>query len=253
VAEPDFDFDFQKNESNDEKMTGLFKSFWPKSWSENNENGSKKIDYATGEYKNGLKSGFWKYKLCNGEVQYEGNYINGLKHGKWYNYDFCNNALEMGFLEMIYTTGDYYQLELLGRISKEEITFENGKPNDILYYLNSENNVILKINHKTGQIFYDNDQPLTNQTIKFEYPTFIGLENKELIIYHRNGTIAYKMTDIGTDKSEFFYSDSEFLLKKCVYSKVMGNCQTFSQSGMVIDSYQYEFGSDKFGDECPCQ
>jgi hypothetical protein len=253
LAEPTFDFDFQLIESIDEKLTGSFKSYWPKSWAENYGKGTKRIEYATGQYKNGFKNGFWRYTLCDGEKQYEGNYLNGLKQGKWTNYDFCNNTFTQGFLGMIYTISDYYQLELLSGISKEEIIYEKGIPNDVFYYRNDENNVVLKINYKTGEILYDNDQPLTNQSTQFEYPSFKGSENKELLIYNRNGTVVYKMIDSGNQKSEFFFGLNGSLVSKCIYLNGVGNCESYDENGKVIDNYENNFGSGKYGSECPCQ
>jgi hypothetical protein len=251
LAEPIFDFDFQLIESIDEKLTGSFKSYWSKSWTENYGKGTRKIEYATGEYKNGFKNGFWKYTLCNGEKQYEGNYLNGLKQGKWTNYDLCNSSFNYSNLAMIYTISDYYQLEL--EISKEEIIFEKGIPNDVFYYRNDENNIVLKINYKTGVITYDNDQPLANQSIKFEYPLFTKTGNKELLIYHRNGRVAYKMFDSGNEKSEFFYNINGSLSRKCNYLNGSGKCESFGENGLIIDNYEYDFGTGKFGGECPCQ
>jgi hypothetical protein len=253
LSDPNFCFDFQLKESNDEKITGSFKSFWPKGWSENYGNGSKKIEYASGEYKNGLKNGYWKYTLCNGEKQYEGNYLNGLRHGKWTNYDLCNSSFNYSNLAMIYTISDYYQLELLGRISKEEVIFEKGIPNEFFYYRDDENNVVLKINYRTGRIYYDNDQPLTNQSTIFKYPSFTGKEKKELLVYHKNGTVAYKMIDSGNQKSEFFYGLNGSLVSKCIYLNGIGNCESYDENGTLIDNYENNFGSGKYGGECPCQ
>ena len=253
LSEPNFCFDFQLKETNDEKITGSFKSYWPKNWSENYGNGSKKIEYASGEYKNGLKNGYWKYTLCNGEKQYEGNYLNGLRHGKWTNYDLCNNSLNYSNLAMINTISDYYQLELLGKISKEKIIFDKGIPNELFSYKDDENNVILKIKYKTGEIFYDNDQPLTNQSTQFEYPSFKGSENKELLIYNRNGTVAYKMIHSGNQKSEFFYGLNGSLVSKCIYLNGIGNFESYDENGKLIDNYENNFGSGKYGGECPCQ
>ena len=253
IADPNFDFYFQPIDSVTEKLTGSFKSYWPKSWSENYGKGIKKMEYASGQYKNGFKNGFWKYTLCDGEKQYEGNYLNGLKQGKWTNYEVCNNAFKHDFLGMIYFISDYYLLELLSSITKEEIIFEKGIPNDVFYYRNDLDIVVLKINHKTGEITYDNDQPLSNQSITLENPFFIGIDNRELLFYHRDGRVAYKMLDSGNEKYEFFYNMNGSLSRKCNYLNGTGNCQSFGENGLIINNYENDFGSGKFGRECPCQ
>ena len=252
-------FDFQLNDFSEKKINGLFTSYWPDGWSKNKGDISTKSVYATGKYQKGLKNGYWKYTLCNGDIQYEGVYVNGLKHGVWTNYDFCNNVFKYtkfdsnGYLDMLLTIGEYYKIDLIGKISKEEILFEEGVPGDIFYYRDNSNNIIVKINYKTGQIFYDNNQPLVNQSFTFSYPFIIGKENKELVIYHKEGTIAFELINKNNYVEEHFYSKNGQLIAKCSFHHGLGKCEEYNDYGTLIHTYENEYGAGKYSGECACQ
>jgi len=242
-----FNFDFHSDaDSTNINLTGKFVSYWPDSWNEIYAN-SKKIEYANGELKNGLKNGYWKYRLCNGDINTEGSYINGLKNGNWTNYNPCNPSDEYFF--NLYVTLDYYKFnDWYEDILKEEIIYKNGIPLDTFYYKNSKNELKYKINHKTAQIFYDNNQPLTNNTSK--------IESKETIIFNRNGSIKYKMTISGNKRIELFNNSNGYLIEKCIYINDIGECDSFDLNGKITykgESGIEEFGTGKFGIECPCQ
>ncbi len=242
-----FNFDFLSDaDSTNINLTGKFVSYWPDSWNEIYAN-SKKIEYANGELKNGLKNGYWKYRLCNGDINTEGSYINGLKNGKWTNYNPCNPGDEY-FLHLYFTL-DYYKFnEWYEDILKEEIIYKNGIPLDTFYYKNSKNELKYKINHKTAQIFYDNNQPFTNNTSK--------IESEETIIFNRNGSIKYKMTISGNKRIELFNNSNGYLIEKCIYINDIGECDSFDLNGKITykgESGMEEFGTGKFGIECPCQ
>ncbi len=242
-----FNFDFLSDaDSTSINLTGKFVSYWPDSWNEIYAN-SKKIEYANGQLKNGLKNGYWKYRLCNGDISTEGSYVNGLKNGSWINYNPCNSSGE--YFSNLYVDLDYYEFnEWHKDILKEEIIYKNGIPLDTFYYKNSKNELKYKINHKTAQIFYDNNQPFTNNTSK------IGSE--ETIIFNRNGSIKYKMTISGNQRIELFNNSNGYLIKKCIYINDIGECDSFDLNGKITfkgESGISEFGTGKFGVECPCQ
>ena len=242
-----FNFDFLSDaDSTSINLTGKFVSYWPDSWNEIYAN-SKKIEYANGQLKNGLKNGYWKYRLCNGDISTEGSYVNGLKNGSWINYNPCNSSGE--YFSNLYVDLDYYEFnEWHKDILKEEIIYKNGIPLDTFYYKNSKNELKYKINYKTAQIFYDNNQPFTNNTSK------IGSE--ETIIFNRNGSIKYKMTISGNQRIELFNNSNGYLIKKCIYINDIGECDSFDLNGKITfkgKSGISEFGTGKFGVECPCQ
>ena len=79
------------------------------------------------------------------------------------------------------------------------------------------------------------------------------MENKEFIVYHRNGMIAYKMIDSENDKTEWYYDESGKTIKKCVYHNSSGNCMTYDVNGEITDAIENDFGTGKYGPECPCQ
>ena len=258
-----FDFDFLTDESSaDQNLTGKFISYWPKSWTENYSNNYKKLEYANGQYKNGLKNGYWKYKLCDGTIQCEGSYLNGLKNQKWVNYDFCHETFnftkskeEYGYLSLLYTIIDYYDLVGASEwdFSKEEIFYQNGIPSDTLYYKNNKNELKLKISWKNGLIYYENNQPLTNQKVRYEYPFFRGLENNELIIYNRNGSVKFKLSVSNNQKTERYFSNNGVLIKKCDYIDQIGKCEIYNVKGTITDNFAIDLGAGKFGPECTCQ
>lgn len=261
--EKNYDFRVDKNPSTNpdqNAFTGLFKSYWPSSWNETYANGKKQV-YATGMYKDGIKEGPWKYFLCDGKVKYEGTYKNGYQEGKWMNYDYCHSTFWVsglpeagyGFYDELGILGNYYELRSLQNIRSEEINFTGGIPHDTLYYRNDQNRLVAKINFKTMEAFYDNNQRLSNQRIDYDYSMIPKSEIKPLEIYHRNGTKAYHMWINGEQINEYFYNPKGVLTKKCKYVNEQGNCQTYSDNGTRIHEYEECFWCGKWGWECPCQ
>lgn len=257
-----YDFRLDKNPTtnpNQSAFTGLFKSYWPSSWNETYANGKKQV-YATGRYKDGIKDGPWKYFLCDGKVKFEGNYKNGLRDGKWINYDLCYSFeisslpdFDFGHYIVLLSKGYYYELRQLKNISSEEIIFTGGIPHDTLYYMNDQNLLVAKINFKTKEAFYDNNQRLSNRPIDYDYSMFPKSEKKPLEIYYRNGHLAYRMTVNNNEVKELFFNTNGTLIKKCLYINNNGNCQTYSNNGSLIDEFEACLGCIPADYQCPCE
>lgn len=168
-----YDFSFTKNPNvgypENKNLNGNFESYY----SSNNVywKNKKKLPYAKGSYKNGFKDGHWIYYQCDGSTRYEGDFKNGIKEGIWQNYDFCHEIFKFnfndvyGYYDFLLTLKSYYNFnkDLGWDLFKEEIHFRNGIPSDTIYFLNDKNQLKLKVSMSDRMIYYDNNQPLTNQ------------------------------------------------------------------------------------------
>ncbi|MFN6091137.1 MAG: hypothetical protein ACK44N_01835, partial [Bacteroidota bacterium] len=229
-----------------------------------NENNAEKF---VGVYKNGLKDGHWIYYLCGYEEisakkTLEGDYINGKKNGKWTNYDYCNNAFNFSNLKDVYsyfyclfTLADYYRFEDENswNISKEVVYFDKGIPRDTLYYYDDNDQLIIKVAWKNGNIYFNNNQPFSNQKCRFEYPFLVGLGNSDLEIFYREGQVRYRITKNGENIKEEYFAVDGYVLVEGEYFKGNGTITTYNMNGQVVDKFDAPFGSGKFGPECHCQ
>ena len=228
---------------------------------------SSKQVFIKGKYKNGKKEGLWTQYLCDGKVQMQGAYKNGFKEGKWINYDFCNEIFDFvpnslldsintirGYFDMLTTIGGYYSNssnDFLKSIEKEVIFFSGGKPADTLYYVNKLDQIKFKIARNTGMMFYENNQPFIKQKYVFEYPNLFTLSDEDLVLYHRNGKMAYKYVNTGKRITETYYNNDGKVFQRLEYNN--GITFTFDRSGKLIEKYEAVFGEGKWGGECPCQ
>ncbi len=230
---------------------------------ENEDNAEKFV----GVYKNGLKDGHWIYYLCGYEdisanKTMEGDYLNGKKNGKWTNYDYCNDAFNFSKLKGVYgyfyclnTLASYYRFEDENSwdISKEVVYFDNGIPRDTIYYYDGNDKLIIKVAWKNGNIYYNNNQPFSNQNCRFEYPFLVGVGNSNLEIFYREGQVRYRLTKNGEKIKEEFFAINGYVLIEGEYFKENGTITTYNMNGLVVDKYDDTFGSGKFGPECHCQ
>lgn len=229
-----------------------------------NENNAEKF---VGIYKNGFKEGHWIYYLCGYEEipekkTIEGDYLKGKKNGKWTNYDYCNNVFNFSKLKEVHsyfyclnTLADYYRFEEENswNISKEVVYFNNGIPADTILYYDDNDKLIIKVEWKNGNIYYDNNQPLASQKCRFEYPFLVGIENSNLDIYYREGNVRYRLTKSGENIKEEYFAMDGYVLVEGEYFKENGKITTYNINGHVVDQYDTPLGSGKFGPDCYCQ
>ena len=260
-----YEFTFIKNPNvfypDNKNLNGDFESYYSSDYVNAYSKNGKKLPFAKGSFKNGFKEGHWVYYLCDGSKKYEGDFKNGIKEGIWRNYDFCHETFKFNFKDdygyyfLLLTIGDYYGFgeDLYWGVFKEEIYFRNGIPSDTIYYANDKNQLTLKVSMSDRMIYYDNNQPLTNQNCTFLYPFLIGDENNELIIYFRNGNIKYKKQITGPKITEVYFNINGKVSRKCEYFNGEGKITDYDENGEILSEYEESFGSGKWGPECPCQ
>jgi antitoxin component YwqK of YwqJK toxin-antitoxin module len=260
-----YEFTFNKNPNvfypDNKNLYGDFESYYSSDYVNRYSKNGKKLPYAKGSFKHGFKEGHWVYFLCDGSTKYEGNFKNGIKEGIWRNYDFCHETFKFnyndvyGYYVLLLTIKDYYGFaeDIHWEFFKEEFYFRNGIPSDTIYYLNDKNQLKLKVSMSDRMIYYDNNQPLTNQNCTFSYPYLIGEENDELIIYFRNGNVKYKKNITGPRVTEVYFNINSKINRKCEYFNGEGKITEYDENGKILSEYEESFGSGKVGPECPCQ
>jgi antitoxin component YwqK of YwqJK toxin-antitoxin module len=267
LDEVDFNFEFfrndDENEMNSEKLNGMFRSYYPNYIIEAYSKNGKKIVYAQGAYKDGLKDGHWTYFLCDGSKQCEGDYKNGLKTGIWKNYDFCHykfnfsgNQTNYGFLSTIYTLIDYYNLgeDKAWDFVSENVRFTNNIPGDTLYLVDAFNTVKLKISWRDSTVMYGNGTMVSNSKRYLDCPFDVNqLKDCEFDVYSITGQIVYKLSKSGDIIKEFHFDSTGQIKAKNEYFKGEGKIINYDRSGKITDQYENTFGTGKYEPECPCQ
>lgn len=80
----------------------------------------------TGQYKNGKKTGTWKYYLKNGKISEVSNYRNGVAHGPYKYYFDTGEIEEFGNYDNGQPHGKYESFYRPGKLEKKG-TYDNGK------------------------------------------------------------------------------------------------------------------------------
>ena len=101
-------------------------------------------------------------------------------------------------------------------------------------------------------IYYDNNQPLTNQKCSFSYPYLNGDENNELIIFYRNGNINYKKNTTGPNVTEVWFNINGKVDKKGEYLNGEGKVTFYDKNGRSSE-ISTSIAGGKWGIDCPCQ
>ena len=252
------DFEFiPRAGANSKDFNGVFKSYYNDNVA-SIYNSGRKLVYATGPYKDGLKNGVWTYYNCDGSIAYMGNYVNGMRVGKWKCLDYCFD--ELGFLRLT-TMLSYYGIDLEGcdDYSKlwQTINYTHGNPSDTIFISNLSGRLALQI-IKHGDIihlYYDNKQAFSNQAVRLDSDGFlVGAENaKDLKIYNRNGGLIYSLKGDESNCEEISYYPSGALYTKCIVKNEVGNWLQFDEKGKVIQAEEMGIHAGKYGIDCICQ
>jgi hypothetical protein len=248
------EFDFNQNyETNPNDslghLNGEFIGYYNESYQAAYGKGEKLI-YSRGMYKNGQKDGFWKYFLCDGSKKFGGPYLNGHKHGRWVNYDHCNNSFKYKYNEIIELL-DLCQIDLV--LNKEVVHFNQGIASDTVYYLDSNDKLVLKFSIKDSAIFYDNDQPFMNQKFSNIDSIFFDKNEINLVLFNKNGGVLFRCVEKNNKANTELFNEKGILIKKGTFVDRAGKTIEYDSKGKVISVYDDGLFDSKYGEECPCQ